>query len=285
MTFASTFNPASSPEAISVWNDVVGPKYARYERVMVDVAARHSDLIWSRFPVTRTQHVVDIGCGSGDTSQRLAQRAGKVTAIDCASPLLSRAIARYEHIHNLSLVLADVGSYVPSSPVHACFSRFGLMFFERPVHALRHVRSWLEPGAAFGALVWRTRIENPWLELARRVVLEVLPPVDDGAPSCGPGPFSMADPELVRAQLAASGFRDVSLEPVDAEVSIGEHVEEAVDFQLALGPAGEIVRHAREQGHPGIDEARARLTRALQEHAGPRGVTLASASWWIAARA
>src|SRR6187402_2349834 len=128
-----TFNPAASPVATSIWNDVVGPKYARYERIMVDSATLHSDRIWDRFPIGPRDHVVDVGCGFGDTSQRLAERARHVTAVDCAAPLLSQALAYYPRSDNLEFVLADVGQYRPIAPVDACFSRFGLMFFERPV--------------------------------------------------------------------------------------------------------------------------------------------------------
>jgi ubiquinone/menaquinone biosynthesis C-methylase UbiE len=285
MSIAVSFNPAASPQATSVWNDVVGPKYARYERIMVESASRHSERIWDRFPIGPGDHVVDVGCGFGDTSQWLAERARRVTAVDCAAPLLSQARARYGGLENLDFVLADAGQYRPAAPVHACFSRFGLTFFERPVQTLRHLHSWLEPGALLGSLVWRSRRENPWLDLAHRVVREVLPPVDEDAPNCGPGPFSMADREMVAAQLAAAGFHSVSFEPIDAQVNVGADVDEAVEFQFALGPAGEVVRHAEEQGHNGLTQAREHLRRALARFDGPHGINLASASWWVTARA
>lgn len=281
----ATFNPAASPQATSIWNDLVGPKYARYERIMVESATRHSDRIWDRFPIEPRDHVVDVGCGFGDTSQLLAARARRVTAVDCAAPLLSQARARYSRVENLEFVFADAGQYKPAAPVQACFSRFGLTFFERPVQTLKHLHSWLEPGALLGSLVWRSRRENPWLDLAHRVVREVLPPVDEDAPNCGPGPFSMADREMVAAQLAAAGFHSVNFEPIDAEVNVGADVEEAVEFQFALGPAGEVVRHAEEQGHPGLAQAREHLRRALARFEGPQGINLASASWWVTARA
>jgi hypothetical protein len=72
----------------------------------------------------------------------------------------------------------------------------------------------------------------------------------------------MADSEMVTAQLTAAGFHSVSFEPVDADVCIGPDVDEAVEFQFALGPAGEVVRHAEEQGHPGLAQARQLLRRA-----------------------
>lgn len=285
MTPDTPFHPAASPEAIAVWNDVVAPKYARFERILVDSATRHSDAIWERFPVTREDTVVDVGCGFGDTSARLAQRALRVTGIDCSTLLVSQARARYSHVPNLEFALVDAGRYTPAAAVQVCFSRFGLMFFERPVQTLKHLSSWLAPGALVGFLVWRERRENPWLDLAHRAVLEVLPPVAEEAPSCGPGPFSMADRETVTAQLEAAGFHSVGFEGIDRDVSIGLDLNEAVEFQFAMGPAGEVVRHAAEQGRPGLEQARENVRRALSRFEGADGVNLASASWWVTARA
>ena len=43
--------------------------------------------------------------------------------------------------------------------------------------------------------------DNPWLEEPRRVALRHLPPPPEDGKTCGPGPFSMADPEVVRANI------------------------------------------------------------------------------------
>ena len=279
------FHPAASPQAIAIWNDVVAPKYARYERVLVESATLHSDQIWDRFLVTRDDHVVDVGCGFGDTSERLAQRTRRVTGIDCSTALLSQAEERYGQVRNLEFVLGDAGRYTPTTAVQACFSRFGLMFFERPVQTLKHLRSWLVPGALFGCLVWRARRENPWLDLAHRAVLEVLPPVAEEAPNCGPGPFSMADEETLTAQLRAAGFHSVTFEGIEVDVNIGVDLNEAVEFQFAMGPAGEVVRHAEQAGRPGLERARENVRRVLSRFEGPDGVNLGSASWWVTARA
>ena len=60
----------------------------------------------------------------------------------------------------------------------------------------------------------------------------------------------MADPTAVREILGAAGWHDVDIEPVSTQMTVGETVEAAVDFQLSIGPAGEIVLKAKEQGRP-----------------------------------
>jgi hypothetical protein len=127
------------------------------------------------------------------------------------------------------------------------FSRFGTMFFSSPVVALKNMRKALKPGGRITHIVWRERADNPWLGAAKDVVLRHLPPPGDDAQTCGPGPFSMADQDLVTAQMTAAGFADISFERVDAKVRMGDSIEDSIGFQLALGPAGEVVREAGEE--------------------------------------
>ncbi|NHX28357.1 class I SAM-dependent methyltransferase, partial [Escherichia coli] len=124
------------------------------------------------------------------------------------------------------------------------FSRFGTMFFTNPVAGLRSMRKALKPGGHVAHIVWRRREDNPWLSAARDTVLQFLPAPGEDARTCGPGPFSMADEATTRAQMTAAGFTDIAFHRVDAKVLVGRSVEDAVAFQLALGPAGETFREA-----------------------------------------
>jgi hypothetical protein len=54
----------------------------------------------------------------------------------------------------------------------------------------------------------------------------------------------MTDTEAVTQQLQIAGYSDVWFERIDAEVVVGRDPDEAVAFQLAIGPAGEVVRPA-----------------------------------------
>jgi ubiquinone/menaquinone biosynthesis C-methylase UbiE len=269
---------------------VVAPKYADFEAILVRAAQAHSDQIWSALDGLRDlQRIIDVGCGSGDTTRRLAEAhpTARVTGLDCAEPLLSLARQRHGRVSNLEFVLEDAGRYRPETEVDLCFSRIGLMFFERPVQTLRWIRSWLRPQARLSALVWQAREKNPWLNLARDAVLEHVKPVDALAPTCGPGPFSMADAETTAAIFERAGFSEVRFTSLEAPVLIGNTPEEAARFQLAIGPAGEIMRHATDAHDPGIPAARESVVRALASacEGAHAGVVLPSASWWIEASA
>jgi ubiquinone/menaquinone biosynthesis C-methylase UbiE len=284
---APRINPAASPESVNVWKDIVSPKYDRFESVMVAACQAQSDAVWPELPEVFDSLAVDVGCGFGEATRALAQRypAARVVGIDCAEVLIERARGRHAWLGNLDFVLGDVGEYVPDAKVQLLFSRFGLMFFERPVQTLRHLHGWMQPGGVLRAWTWQPKVKNPWLTSATEILLRHVPPVDEGAPSCGPGPFSMSDRDTTRAILEAAYFTDVRFHSVERRVFVGEDARRAADVQLALGPAGEIMRHAVEAGHPGVERARAEVEEALEAHATPRGVFLPSASWAIEARA
>jgi hypothetical protein len=95
----------------------------------------------------------------------------------------------------------------------------------------------------------------------------------------------MANAEVVSAQLKAAGFVDAAFARVDGPVMVGRDVEQAIEFQLALGPAGEIVREAGALAEARNQEIDSALRAALTRYRQPDGtVVLPSSSWTISAR-
>ena len=165
------------------------------------------------------------------------------------------------------------------------FSRFGTMFFSSPVLALRNLRRSLTPGGRSMMITWRSIEDNDWLGLAKGVVREFLPPPPDDGRTCGPGPFSLASEDVVRSIVGAAGFNDIELIRNDVVMPVGRTIDEAIDMQLALGPAGEIVREAGELGSRREPEIRAALTTELAPFQREDGsVWLPSSSWTTTAR-
>ena len=132
-------------------------------------------------------------------------------------------------------------------------------------------------------IVWRARTDNPWLSLSKEVLPRYLPPVKEDAATCGPGPFSMTDTEAVTQQLRIAGYAD-ALQRIDAEVLVGRDLDQAVAFQLAIGPAGEVYREAGKQAERCHDQLVAALKEELREFARPEGVMMNSSSWMVTAR-
>jgi hypothetical protein len=107
---------------------------------------------------------------------------------------------------------------------------------------------------------------------------------ESGDPTCGPGPFSMASADVASDVLARAGFRQISLERHDAPVRIGADVDEAIAFAMALGPAGEVMRLAGEEGEKRRPAVVRALTEALAPYATADGVVMPSSTWIVTAR-
>ena len=274
---------------VDFWNTILVPKFVRWRHILVDGLTLHSAKVFPSLAVNAGDQVVDAGCGFGDTAIQLAKLvgpSGSVLAIDCCDGFLEygRKDAKAAEITNVKFLEADVQSY-RFDPVHDfCFSRFGTQFFENPVAGLRNMRACLKPGGIMTMIVWRGIKDNPWLGHAKNIVLEFLPPPGESAQTCGPGPFSMADAGVVTKQLEIAGYKDLQFEQVDAQVFVGKDIDDAADFQLAIGPAGEVYREAgklAEQHHDDIAKA---LKSELAKYQGPNGVMMDSSSWKVTAR-
>jgi ubiquinone/menaquinone biosynthesis C-methylase UbiE len=276
-------------EYVDFWNTILVPKFVRWRHILVDGLTLHSAKIFPSLDVREGDRVVDAGCGFGDTAIQLARLvgpAGSVLAVDCCDGFLAygRQDAKAAGISNVTFLEADVQSY-PFKPVHDfCFSRFGTQFFENPVAGLRNMRATLKPGGTMTMVVWRGIKDNPWLGHAKDVVLKYLPPPGENALTCGPGPFSMADTAVVTKQLEIAGYKDIKFEQVDAELFVGNDVDDAVAFQLAIGPAGEVYREAGELGEQRHDEIAAALKAELAKYQRPNGIVMDSSSWKVSAR-
>jgi hypothetical protein len=95
----------------------------------------------------------------------------------------------------------------------------------------------------------------------------------------------MADPETVRAILGAARWTDVGFEAIDAPIQAGDTIDEAIAMQLAVGPAGEVVREAGALGEDKRPLVIADLQKALARYATAAGVVLPAASWCVTATA
>ena len=279
----------TNDEFTAFWNDVLVEKFERFRNILLDGLSYHSELPLRTLELARGARALDVGCGWGDTAIELAKKVGAsgyVLGLDCCAAFLEKgkADARAAGLGNVRFVTADVQTYRFEPEFDFCFSRFGMMFFSNPVAAMRNIRSALKPGGRLMFITWRKLEENLWAALPKKVILEFLPPPGEGAQSCGPGPFSMASPEVVAAQLKAAGFEDAKFTPIDGPVMVGSSVEQAMDFQLALGPAGEIFREAGSQAERSRKEIEEALKRELARHQRAGIVVMPSASWTITAR-
>lgn len=274
---------------VEFWNDVLAPKFIKFKHVLVDGLTHHSEAVFPSLPVQNGDRVLDVGCGFGDTAIKLAKLAGpdgEVVGLDCCDKFLdyARDEIKARGVDNVSFMRGDAEIALPSEGFDFVFARFGTMFFANPVAGLRNMRKALRPGGKMVHIVWRDRVDNPWLSMAKDVVLQYLPQPGANAQTCGPGPFSMSNEETVRIMMQAAGFEDIEFQRVDAPVLVGNDVSDAIAFQLAIGPAGEVFREAGEEAEQKRNEIEAALAEAInRQKISAQGIVMDSSSWVISA--
>ena len=276
-------------EFVDFWNEILVPKFFKYRHILVGGLTHHSARIFPSLKVREGDRALDVGCGFGDTAIQLAQRvgpSGSVLGIDCCTAFLetARKDAAAAGVDNVQFIEGDAQFHPFEPESDFCFSRFGTQFFENPVVGLKNMRRSLKPGGTMTMIVWRAIEDNPWLGLPREVVLNFLPPPGEDARTCGPGPFSMANQEMVTKQLEIAGYDGIEFERIDAPLMVGNSPEDAVGFQLSVGPAGEVYREAGAEAERRHGEIEAALLTELGRHAGAEGIVMDSSSWKITAR-
>jgi len=277
---------------IEAWNTVLFEKFVRFRHVLTHGLSGHSDELLKRRPYPAGARVLDVGCGFGDTTQRIAKQVGPrgtAVGVDCAQNFVDESAqdARRAAVSNASFFAADVQADDLHGPYDHAFSRFGTMFFNMPVPALRNIRRSLAPGGSFAMIVWRKREDNPWVHEAELRVKEIVPVVSHEETTqvhCGPGPFSMAGPDMVSDMLKIAGYDRVAFERYDTDIFIGRTLEDAVEFAMALGPAGEIIRLAGDEGQKRKPQVIAALRETLGAHQRADGIWAGSSAWFVTAR-
>jgi SAM-dependent methyltransferase len=208
--------------------------------------------------------------------------------MDCAANFIrdAEALARGEGVDNARFFVGDAQVDDLQGPYDHAFARFGTMFFEMPGAAMRNVRRALRPGGTFTQIVWRRREENPWLHEAELRVKQIVPVVsheDTDQVHCGPGPFSMSGPDMVSLMLRSAGYERITFERYDCDICIGRDLDDAIEFAMALGPAGEVIRLAGEEGERLKPQVVAALKDTLAPFARGDGVWAPSSTWFITA--
>jgi len=225
------------------------------------------------------ERVLDVGCGCGRTTAALQERTGApALGLDVSLPMVT--VAQQLTRPGLAFVHGDAAAY-PLTPTHdLLFSRFGVMFFADPVAAFTHLRAALAPGGRVVFVCWRALALNVWANLPIAATRDLLPPQPPADP-LAPGPFAFGDRERLQGILAGAGFDDVTIQPFDTVMHMGDSLEDAARDATIIGPLARLVG---ELPATTLAEIRTRIAAAYAPFVTPAGVEPPAAVWFVTAR-
>jgi SAM-dependent methyltransferase len=243
----------------------------------------HNEHLRAAANVQPHDRVLDVGCGTGQTTREAARAAvyGSALGVDLSAPMLERArrLSDEAGLRNVTYLQADAQTH-PFPPAHfdLCISRFGTMFFADPVAAFANIGQALRPGARLVQLVWQDHDRNEWAAATRDALTAgtaaPAPTTND------PGPFSLADPAITAGILAAAGFTEVDFTDVHEPVFYGPDTATAYDAVLRLQHAKDLLADLDPTmtGH-----ALERLRATVAAHDTGSGVFFGARAWLVAA--
>ena len=229
---------------------------------------------------------LDIGCGAGELTLRLAEASpsSRVIGVDIGEHLVDVARVRCAQLGNARIDLADASAWRAGQGERPdlMISRHGVMFFDDPVAAMAHLAGEASQGARLVFSCFREVTENEWVtQLSSALPPSEGPPPDPDAP----GPFAFGRRERVERVLADAGWREIEFEAFDYPMIGGEGedaVGDALSYFLHIGPAARAVAALE-----GAQKERAieRLTEVIERHHVDGLVSMPSAAWIVTARA
>src|SRR3954468_9505381 len=104
---------AENEEATEAWSGVLFDRSVQYRGLVVDSLGRHGETAMATYPPEPGDRVLDIGCGFGDTTQRLAELVGpdgSAVGVDVSQPFVDAARREAEQAGaaNVSFLSGDV---------------------------------------------------------------------------------------------------------------------------------------------------------------------------------
>jgi SAM-dependent methyltransferase len=270
---------ASNAAQLEAWDGGEGAYWAAHADTFDRSALPYHRRLLRAAAIDDRDRVLDIGCGTGQTTLLAARAAsrGSASGVDLSSSMLDRARRRAadEGVENATFEQADAQIHpFERAAFDVAISNTGATFFGHLVAGFTNVGRALRPGGHLAVLTWQSVSRNEWV----REFTGALAAGRDlpGPPPDAPNPFALADRERVHQTLTDAGFTGIELEGADEAMWFGADAEDA--YRFVLGLLGWMLE--------GLDDdRRGRALDALRStivaHETGDGVTFDSAVWVI----
>ena len=278
--------PTPNPRGAAFWNSTMGHAWVSQQAVISDVFTSVTSVSLAAAAAKPGEHVIDIGCGTGDTLMAFAKAigpSGAALGVDVSVPMLefARHRAAEAGLANVTCALADATTYAfEPRRANLVYSRFGMMFFDDPIKAFTNIRRGMKMGGRLVFVCFRTMPESSWFRVpieAARPHVPPQPPVDPLAP----GMFSLAREERLRDILTEAGFREIALDATDVPIH-GKDTTQSMAFLTNAGPLTALLENASDEQRKRATDA---VRSALAASIGADGRGLQVGLWLVSALA
>ena len=234
----------TNAELRDTW-DLAALGWAKWEPTISAGLANATDMMMDMAGIRPGMRVLDVACGAGDLTIRLAERvgpSGSVVASDISPIMLILLQGNVErtglrNIETLECAVEDLTE--ADGPFDAVICRMSLVLFPSTANALEAIHRMLKPGGRFAALIYTTAENNPTMSRPIEILLR-------HANKARPSPrksrlFTLGNDGVLEGLLTGSGLTDVRTETVQERPTRLEPLDAMKMRQEAFGSFRSVV--------------------------------------------
>ena len=228
------------------WNEAPGQSWVINDSAMNERLQAISDILFEGLDATGCNNGLDIGCGAGSTTRRLAAIMGnqaRVTGLDISEKLLALARSHPESVGK-DFLQADAQSYkFEPERFDLAISRFGVMFFENPFKAFQNIKSAVQKGREMRFVCWAPISANDFFLSPLNTVVDITG-VSFAEPGKEPGPLAFSDRTYLSSILTDAEFSSINIDIIKTSISTKDSVEKNASLLMEIGMGFRAIKEA-----------------------------------------
>tara|TARA_B100000927_G_scaffold175111_1_gene141144 strand:+ start:333 stop:1178 length:846 start_codon:yes stop_codon:yes gene_type:complete len=228
------------------WNEAPGQSWVTNDTAMNERLENISDILFQGLDATGCNNGLDLGCGAGSTTRRLAKIMGnqaRVTGLDISEKLLGLARS-HPKSSSENFLQADAQSYTfKPAGFDLAISRFGVMFFENPTKAFQNIKSAIQKDCEMRFVCWAPLAANDFFHSPLNTVVDITG-VSFAEPGREPGPLAFSDRSYLYSILKAADFSSVNIDTVETKIMTKDSAEQNASLLMEIGMGFRAIKEA-----------------------------------------